>query len=55
MIQKISKDSDRLPYDYLMAFTDGRSDLIEIANKAGICISDFDEAIKTMKKAGLIK
>lgn len=55
IFQKISKDSERLPYDYLMAFTDGRSDLIEIANKAGICISDFDEAIKTMKKAGLIK
>ncbi len=55
IFQKISKNTDRLPYDYLMAFTDGRSDLIEIANKAGICISDFDEAVKTMKQAGLIR
>jgi len=55
IFDKISNDSDRVPYDYLMAFTNGEFDLIEIANKAGICISDFDEALTIMKEVKLIK
>lgn len=55
IFDKISNDSERVPYDYLMAFTNGEHDLIEIANKAGICISDFDQACSVMKDVKLIK
>ena len=55
IFDKISSDSDRIPYDYLMAFTNGEVDLIEIADKANICISDFDEALTIMIGKKLIK
>ena len=55
IFENISNDTDRIPYDHLMAFTNGEMDLIEIANKAGICISDFDKALSIMHEAELIK
>ena len=52
---KIKKDIDRIPYDYLMGFTDGDMSLIDIAEKAGISITDFDQAVYQMLDKGLIE
>ena len=52
---KIKKDIDRIPYDYLMGFTDGNLSLIDIAEKAKISITDFDQAVYQMLDKGLIE
>ena len=51
---KIKKDTDRIPYDYLMAYTDGYLSLIDIADKAGIPITYFDQAVSEMLYKDLI-
>ena len=50
----IKNDSDRIPYDYLMGFSDGSLDLLDIAEKAGIPITDFDDAVNLMLDKDLI-
>lgn len=52
---KIQKDEDRVPFDYLMGFADGEMDLIEIADKAKIPVTQFDEALSLMVSKGLLK
>ena len=52
---KIKNDSDRIPYDYLMGFTDGNMTLLDIAEKASIPITHFDDAVKLMLEKDLIE
>jgi aminopeptidase-like protein len=52
---KIEKDEDRIPYDYLMSFTTGKMTLVDIANRANLCVDEFDTAVKQMLNAGLIE
>ena len=54
LFPKIEKDEDRIPYDYLMGFTNGNKTLVEIADLAGLSVDRFDEAVKEMLNAGLI-
>ena len=55
LFQKIETDKDRIPYDYLMGFTNGEMTLVEIAERAGVCIDEFDEAVRLMLDAKLIE
>jgi aminopeptidase-like protein len=50
----IKNEIDRIPFDYLMGFTDGNMSLVEIAKKAGISITEFDNAVNLMLRKGLI-
>lgn len=55
LFPKISSDEERLPYDYLMGYTDGKLTLVDIAEKAGLIVTKFDEAVSLMEHKGLIK
>ena len=55
LFPKIEKDVDRIPYDYLMGFTDGAKTLIDIAMKSKQPLSSFHEPVRLMKEKGLIK
>ena len=52
---KIEKDEERIPYDYLMSFTTGKMTLVDIANRANLCVVEFDAAVKQMLNVGLIE
>jgi aminopeptidase-like protein len=52
---KIEKDEDRVPYDYLMGFTDGSHSLIDLAEKSGLPLRKFMEACALMEEKDLIK
>ncbi|MDG2297226.1 MAG: DUF4910 domain-containing protein [Gammaproteobacteria bacterium] len=52
---KIEKDEERIPYDYLMSFTTGKMTLVDIANRANLCVGEFDAAVKQMLNVGLIE
>jgi len=54
LFPKIKNDTDRIPYDYLMAYTDGNLSLIDIADKAGVPITYFDQAVFEMLDKDLI-
>lgn len=49
-----SKD-EYMPWDFLKGFVDGETPLIEIANKAGLPVTAFDEAVTAFLGAGLIE
>ena len=51
----IKNDNDRIPYDYLMGYTNGKMTLLDIAEKANIPITDFDDPLRLMLEKGLIK
>ena len=55
LFTNIEKDSDRLPFDYLMGFANGKLSLVDIAKKARISIDKFDNAVSLMLEKGLIK
>lgn len=55
LFPKIESDRDRIPYDYLMGFSDGQMTLVDIAEKANIPVSDFDEPLNLMLEKGLLK
>ncbi|MFC1568333.1 DUF4910 domain-containing protein [Candidatus Margulisiibacteriota bacterium] len=55
LFPKIANDRDRLPWDYLMAYTNGRLSLTEIADRAGLPLEAFDEPVAAMLEHGLIK
>ncbi|MCX6165438.1 MAG: hypothetical protein NTU73_11380, partial [Ignavibacteriae bacterium] len=55
LFPKIESDRDRIPYDYLMGFSDGQLTLVEIAEKAGIPVCDFDEPLNQMLEKGLLR
>jgi len=40
---------------YLLAYSDGKTDLIEIADKLGIIVKDFKPELEKLIKAGLLK
>jgi aminopeptidase-like protein len=54
LLPKIIHKKDRMPYDYLMAFSTGQLSLLEIADKAGLPVTEFDEAVQLMIKCGLV-
>ena len=51
----IERECDRLPWDYLMGFADGEHSLVEIADRAGVPVTDFDEPVRLMVAHGLLK
>jgi len=55
LLPKINNEVDRIPYDYLMGFTDGKKSLCEIANLANLPINSFDQALNDMLAANLIR
>jgi aminopeptidase-like protein len=54
LFPKIEKDVDRIPYNFLMAFSDGKHDLIDIAESAKISVGKFREALTLMVEKGLL-
>jgi aminopeptidase-like protein len=54
LFPKFSCEKERVPYDYLMAFTTGELTLVDIAEKAGLAVTDFDDAVRLMEEKGLI-
>jgi aminopeptidase-like protein len=54
LLPRIEREADRLAYDYLMGFADGRHDRLAIAERAGLAICDLDEAVAAMAAAGLL-
>lgn len=55
LFPKIKSDIDRIPYDYLMGFTTGRTSLLEIAERASLPVTCFDEPVRLMMEKGLLK
>ena len=55
LLPKIKNEKERLPYDYLMGFCDGKTSLLDIAEKSGVSIFHFDRAVEDMIKANLIE
>lgn len=55
LFPKIANDSDRLPWDYLMAYTNGKLSLAEIADRASLPLEAFDEPVAAMLEHGLIE
>lgn len=52
---KIADEKRRLAWDYLMAFTTGQLSTVEIADRAGLPVTQLDEAVGSMVAAGLIE
>ena len=52
--QKDTEDS-LIRLMYLLAYSDGKTDLIEIADKLGIIVKDFKPELEKLIKAGLLK
>ena len=38
-----------------MGFSSGKETVVEIANRANLCVDSFDEAVKQFLNVGLIK
>lgn len=55
LFPKIANDHDRMPWDYLMGFADGRESLEQIADRAGLPVSAFEEPVRLMAEKGLIR
>ncbi len=55
LFPKVEKDEDRLPYDYLMGFCDGKQDLIDLAERSGLPLGAFQEPARLMVEKGLLK
>jgi aminopeptidase-like protein len=51
----MKKPEDRIAWDNILAFADGKTDLLDIADKAGISIMDFDEPVKRLTEKKLIE
>lgn len=54
LFPNIKGDNDRIPYDYLMGFSDGNHTLVEIAEMADIPVYKLDTAVQLMEEKGLI-
>jgi len=54
LFPKIESDRDRIPYDYLMGFTDGKNTLIDLANRSGLDLEDFKEPVRLMMEKDLL-
>lgn len=55
LFPKIENDSDRLPYDYLMGFSNGKEDLLSLADRAKLPLTTFIEPALLMKEKGLLR
>lgn len=55
LFPKIEKDSDRIPYDYLMGFSTGEHSLLNIVNLSKQPLQNFVEPLKLMLEKGLLK
>lgn len=55
LLPKIANERERIPWDYLMGFTTGDLSTVEIAEKAGLPVIEFDEAVRLMLLHGLIR
>jgi len=50
-----SSEEERVYFDYLMGFSDGRHSLLEIANRSKKPIWNFESAVKLMLQQGLLR
>lgn len=55
LFPKIVDERERLAYDYLMAFCDGREDLLSIADRAELPIWMLMQAYSDMRRVGLLE
>lgn len=55
LFPKIEKDSDRIPYDYLMGFTTGENSLLKIVDLSNQPLESFIEPLKLMLEKELLK
>lgn len=55
LLPSIESDVDRIPYDYLMGFTDGKHSVVDLAEMSNIPVSKFQEPIRLMAEKGLIR
>ncbi|CAM4199262.1 DUF4910 domain-containing protein [Cytophagaceae bacterium 50C-KIRBA] len=55
LFPKIEKDSDRIPYDYLMGFTNGKLSLLDIVNLSNQPLQSFFEPLRLMVEKELLK
>lgn len=50
-----ASDDERFYFDYLMGFADGRHSLLQIANRARVPIWEFEHALGSMCRHGLLR
>lgn len=55
LFPKIEKDSDRIPYDYLMGFTNGELSLLDIVKLSNQPLQSFFEPLRLMVEKELLK